>query len=270
MAAPADSVDPKTWCFPIAGCVSYRGYFSEERAHRYAEKLRNEGWDVSVGGVTAYSTLGWFADPVLSTFVRLPRPALAALLFHELAHRRVYVPGDTAFNESFATWIEIIGQRQYLGSLEDGNRLVSASALARRHRREFVDLVLGARRCLDQLYSSDRPAAQLEKDKAQQFLVLKDRYRELREGWQLAGDGGPLFDEWFDGELNNAQIAAVGDYSIWLDAFAQLQRQSESLEDFYLRVEELAELESQKRQERLEALAPARQNAAYECVGSAI
>src|SRR4051812_10885006 len=123
-AAPEFSVEPRQWCFPIAGCVVYRGYFSEAAAQRYARKLRRRGDDVAVGGVAAYSTLGHFKDPVLSTMLGWSDAQLAATLFHELAHQVVYVPGDSQFNESFATVVEEAGLERWLAARQGEQELV--------------------------------------------------------------------------------------------------------------------------------------------------
>ena len=114
MAAPELSLDPRRRCFPVAGCLSYRGYFSESDAEAYAAELSSEGWDASVTGVRAYSTLGWFDDPLLSSMVELSEPWLAGIVFHELAHQRLYAPGDTDFNESFAVVVERAEVRRWL------------------------------------------------------------------------------------------------------------------------------------------------------------
>ncbi len=263
VAAPAHSMVPKTWCFPIAGCVSYRGYFSEHRAHRFAEALREDGWDVSVGGVTAYSTLGWFADPVLDTFVDLPDLSLAGLLFHEIAHQKLYVPGDTAFNESFASHVELIGERLFSerrGEADHSTDAVAlrAAAVAREREGQFIDLVLSTQTCLDRLYRSGASDEVLELGKAQEFDQLRALYGRLRAEWVAADKAGPVYDGWFDRALNNAHIAAVGDYSIWLEAFAELELRSQSLEAFYQAAADLAALDPTERKRQLEELSPAR------------
>ena len=124
-AAPEFSVEPRRWCFPIAGCVVYRGYFSEEAAQHYASRLRRRGDDAAVGGVAAYSTLGHFKDPVLSTMLGWSDAQLAATLFHELAHQVVYVPGDSEFNESFATVVEEAGLERWLTERRRSQELVA-------------------------------------------------------------------------------------------------------------------------------------------------
>ena len=249
VAAPRFSVEPRVWCFPIAGCVSYRGYFSEKRAQKFAQRLASEGDDTSVGGVEAYSTLGWFADPIFSTFLDRPAWSLAGLIFHELAHQRVYLPGDTAFNESFATAVERLGVERWAhlsGSPED----VAAMTVAFDREREFIALVLDHRECLNELYAAEHDEDLLAQGKARLFDDLKAGYRELSSSWS----GWPHYDAWFERELNNADIAGIGDYNLWTPAFLQLAAQAESLGDFYDETAELAELDEEERRQRLEAL----------------
>ena len=162
-AAPEFSLTPKTWCYPIVGCVAYRGYFSEQDARRYAGSLK-KNYDVYVGGVTAYSTLGWFDDPVLSTIMHLTETESAALIFHELTHQLLYVPDDTAFNESFATTVEQEGVRRWLEVKRDPD---AHDAYLRNFRQhcQFVDLIMKYRRLLESLYQTEAPASAKMKQK---------------------------------------------------------------------------------------------------------
>ena len=143
-AAAELAVTPKQECFPIAGCVSYRGFFSEQAARKHAEGLRAQGYDVYVAGVAAYSTLGWFDDPLLSTFIRYSDTQLARLVFHELAHQKVYAKNDTVFNESFAVVVEEEGVRRWLDTQGRGAELEAFHASQAR-RREFAQRVKEAR-----------------------------------------------------------------------------------------------------------------------------
>ena len=159
-AAPEFSVEPRRWCFPIAGCVVYRGYFSEDAAQRYARRLRRRGDDAAVGGVAAYSTLGHFNDPVLSTMLGWSDAQLAATLFHELAHQVVYVPGDSEFNESFATVVEEAGLERWLAARQRAQDLVVAAQ--QQGLAQFIALLLSAReaaRCTNRLCRMTRSAA---------------------------------------------------------------------------------------------------------------
>ena len=253
VAAPALSVEPTTWCFPVAGCVSYRGYFSRDRAERFAEKLRSRGYDVAVEGVAAYSTLGWFRDPVLSTFVDWPAPDVASLIFHELAHQRLYVKGDTVFNESFASVIEAEGLERYLREGGDGAQL--AVWVARRDRqRDFAVLVLDRRDRLRELYASSLPTQEKLRRKGEILAELGRAYADLKKRW--GGYAG--YDRWFDRNLNNAHLASVGNYDRWVPAFETLlERAGGDLDVFYESVDMLSKLEPTERRRHLTAFTPA-------------
>lgn len=208
VAAGEFSVDPVTWCFPVAGCVAYRGYFNEAAARRFAGRLSDQGYDVTVEGVAAYSTLGRFADPVLNTMIGGDEVRLAALIFHELAHQRVYVKGDTAFNEAFATVVEEAGVRRWLEDRGRQDRLESYLASQARHA-QFTDLLRGTRERLRDLYASDLPEHVMRERKAAGFDALRARYRALRDG-EWSGWRG--YDAFFDRELNNAHLVSVATY----------------------------------------------------------
>ena len=169
VAAPEFSLEPKTWCYPIAGCVAYRGYFSETDAQRYARSLKKENYDVYIGGVSAYSTLGWFDDPVLSTIMRRSETDSAALIFHEVAHKLLYVPGDSAFNESFATAVEQEGVRRWLKTKSDP-RVHDEYLLNYRRHRQFVDLIMQYRARFESIYQS-RETASVKENRKQRFLI---------------------------------------------------------------------------------------------------
>ncbi len=240
VAAPEFSVEPKRWCFLVVGCVSYRGYFSEAAARRYAERLRERGWDVAVEEVIAYSTLGWFADPVFSTFIDLPAPELAALLFHELAHQVVYVPSDTVFNESFATVVESEGVRRWLAHSRSENQLVGW--LERLEiERQWTGAALETRSRLAELYRSGLPAEATRAKKQALLAELDHRHRGSRPG------AAPR-------PLNNAHLASVEAYYELVPALqALLRREGGDLAAFYRRVRELAELPVAERRSRLAA-----------------
>ncbi|MBT5483210.1 MAG: aminopeptidase [Gammaproteobacteria bacterium] len=255
-AAPEFSVTPKDWCYPIAGCVSYRGYFSEDAARKYATSLADEGFDVYVGGIAAYSTLGWFADPVLNTIINREEHRLAALLFHELAHQLVYVPGDTQFNESFATTIELEGLKRWLA--ENNNSammptLVEQAAREQQYRQEFVSLVQSSIPVLEELYSGALPLVEKRQQKAKVIQKLRDDYQDLKQQWS----GYAAYDGWFAGEINNARLNTVATYFNHVPAFEALLAQSNyQLPEFYNRVQALAKLSSEERQEVLTRLTP--------------
>jgi len=216
MATPRFSLEPKTWCYPIAGCVSYRGYFRHDGAAGMAEDLARDGWDVAVLPVSAYSTLGWFADPVLNTFLGWEEPRLAGVIFHELAHQKVWVPGETDFNESYATFVEREGIRRWLeasdrpGASEEWFR---TEALARDFRR----LILDGRQRLEEIYDSDLDEPAMEAARQSGFETLRADYAGFRQRW-----GDHRYDGWMAREINNAHLAGFSTYEAGTDAFAGL------------------------------------------------
>ncbi|HSD53618.1 MAG TPA: aminopeptidase [Burkholderiales bacterium] len=250
--APEFSVEPRASCFPFVGCVSYRGYYAQADADAYAAGLRNEGYDVFVYGVPAYSTLGWFDDPVLSTFIRYPDAELARLVFHELAHQLVYVKGDTVFNESFAVAVEEEGVRRWLARYGN-DRERAAHAQMRERRTEFVRLVLRYRARLEAFYRGPLPADEMRAGKARLFAEMEADYRALRgERW----GGWPGYDRWFEKGVNNAQLASVATYEELVPAFrALLAREGDDMARFYVAVKQLAKLDRSEREAELAALA---------------
>lgn len=252
VAAPELDTAPRLWCFPVAGCVSYRGYFSAARAQRFAARLGRQGYDVDVAGAAAYSTLGWFRDPVLSTVIDRPPVFLAGLIFHELAHQLVYVPGDSPFNESFATAVEIEGVRRWLlATGEDSGAVEMARYLARQERQEeFVELVLGFRDRLQEAYDSEAEEDWKRAEKRRLFAALEKAWGERRSAW--SEEERQAYDRWFEGGLNNARLASLATYRDLVPAFeALLERRGGDLEAFYAAVRELAELEPTAREARL-------------------
>jgi predicted aminopeptidase len=252
-AAPEFSVEPVRWCFPFTGCVSYRGYFSRDEAERFAAGAAGDGHDVYVGGVPAYSTLGWFADPVLNTFVHYPKIELARLIFHELAHQVLYVKDDTVFNESFAVVVEQEGVRRWLARAGAGAR-AGEPERSRRIRSEFSGLVLKHRDRLEALYRTRLAPEAMRERKRAILAELEAEYQGLKAGW--GGYAG--YDRWFARKPNNAQIASVGLYSQLVPAFEALyEREGRDLPRFYAAVKELAALPREERDARLRELAPA-------------
>jgi predicted aminopeptidase len=247
-AAPEFSVKLKDWCFLIAGCVSYRGYFSESEAERFADDERGRGYDVFVAGVPAYSTLGWFDDPVLNTFIYFPETEVARLIFHELAHQLVYVKDDSMFNESFAGTVEEEGVSRWLvenGSVEQR----AAFDAAQQRKKDFVNLVLKYRSRLDELYSSAISDAEKRESKRQIFSELRQEYTLLKASW--GGFSG--YDRWFTPEANNAYLASVAAYTQLVPAFqALLAKNDGNLARFYQAVKEIANLPKAERLARLE------------------
>ena len=218
-ASPPYTLAPVQWCFPIAGCVSYRGYFARADARAKADALAAEGFDVHVGGVAAYSTLGWFDDPLLSTFIDRGDAALAELLFHELAHGVVYVPGDTAFNESFATFVGRKAVAQFLASRGDGEML-DAWVARNAARERFVALTLALRTTLAEGYAELLAEHQ---DEAARRAGKAALWAALRAEWRAQRDDALVpYDGFFEGDASNARLNTVADYNVHLPAFAAL------------------------------------------------
>jgi predicted aminopeptidase len=248
VATPELSLQPRTWCFPVAGCVAYRGYFSEAAAEGFADGLRREGLDVHVAGVAAYSTLGWFDDPLPSNVLQWPEADLAALVFHELAHQQVYVRDDTAFNEAFAVTVEEEGVRRWLAERATPEERAAWDRAGGR-REAFLASVLAARRRLEELYRSDLPPQEMRARKSE-ILADLDRACHPPEGAATAADGRPR--SWCDRPSNNARIAAVATYHELVPGFRALLRCSAGdLPAFYRAVAELGRQSPEQRRERL-------------------
>lgn len=247
-ATPELSLAPLTHCFPVAGCVAYRGWFDEQRARGAAARLRLQGLDTEVAGVVAYSTLGWFDDPLLAGMLAWDEARLAGLIFHELAHQRLYLPGDTAFNESYARFVEEQGLRQW----RQVRQLPAPPAHLQRQREQFVALVMASRARLEALYARPLAAEVLREGKQAEFQRLRGEYAALRDGpWR--GDG--RYDGWFARPLNNARLLPFGLYEQWLPAFAALFAEVEGdWPRFHARAAALAGLDTPARRQALEAL----------------
>jgi predicted aminopeptidase len=217
-AAPQFSLTPITWCFPVFGCVPYRGYFSQKSAAESAAELQQQGLDVYVSGVTAYSTLGWFSDPLLSTMLRQDAIYLASLIFHELAHQKIYVNGDSAFNEAFAVAVETTGVRKWLRAT--GNRAgLRGYEIDRQRKADFLGLIAKTRDELRQVYGSPRTPQQMAAAKTAAIDRLRVRYRQMRDR-RWAGYRG--YDAWFNSPINNAKLAATSVYGEQVPAFLRL------------------------------------------------
>ena len=246
-ATPEFSLDPELHCFPIAGCVAYRGYYQQGRARGAAALLRQQGLDTYIGGVEAYSTLGWFDDPLLNTMLRWSDERFIAVIFHELAHQQYYLPGDTAFNESFATFVEREGLRQWHAA-----RGETPPASDDRQRQQFIELVLASRERLQQLYASGLPEQAMRAAKQAEFERLRRDYRALRQR-EWAGQG--RYDAWIESPLNNAKLLPFGLYDQWVPAFAALfEQQGRDWHAFYAAVAALGRLPDADRRARLASL----------------
>jgi predicted aminopeptidase len=247
------SLELKQWCYPVVGCAGYRGYFDRAAADRAAEHLRAESYEVNVAGVPAYSTLGWFADPLLNTFIGGNEGQLAGLVFHELAHQVVFVGGDTTFNESFATAVEREGVRRWLAAHGDDASRKAYAEFAQR-RREFLDLLLKYRALLEVSYRSVEPVDVKRARKQQLFAQLQQDYAALRESW----DGFAGYDRFFAQGLTNAHLASVGAYNDWVPAFnALLAKANGEFPRFYGDVKLLGAMPKEQRDSALRSLVPA-------------
>lgn len=246
-AAREFSVEPRRWCYPIAGCVAYRGYFDEAQAGRYARSLQRRGYDVHLSAVAAYSTLGHFDDPVLSSVLGFRDVELAALIFHELAHQVAYVPGDSAFSESFAMVVESEGTRRFLEALGRAAELEEYLEIRRRFIAS-VDLVTKTRRRLAARYAAGGTPAQLREAKRLEFERLADEYGRLREGWQ----GGQDMDRLMGGTWNNARLGAISTYHRCVPGMQRLLAQAGGdLPAFYATVRELGGRSQEERARRV-------------------
>ncbi len=236
VATPEFSVEPKRWCFPIAGCVAYRGYFSQQKATRFARRLRKQGLDVVVGGVPAYSTLGRFSDPVLSTMLGYGDGELAAIIFHELSHQVIYVAGDTEFNEAFAVTVEETGLERWL-TLEGQEKELERYKMRRQRQKQYVALFARTRATLAALYAQKMPVQEMRERKRAQFAKLADEIHTLEQRFGRRSG----YSEWVDQGLNNAHLASVATYYDCVPGFERLLTlQNGNLLQFYSAVRDLS------------------------------
>ena len=254
VAAPELSLTLKTWCYPVTGCVGYRGYFDKAEADALGASLRAEGWDVNVYGVPAYSTLGWSnwigGDPLLNTFVNGSEGELARLVFHELAHQKLYVADDTMFNESFATAVERIGGARWLASHASDKAREEYAAFDGR-RQDFRAFTMGWRERLDALYRSGASDAAKRTHKAELMAQMRSEYETMkRERW--SGFSG--YDGWF-ARANNAAFGVLAAYNALVPAFERLfERSGRDFERFYAEVKRLAALPKAERRAALASI----------------
>lgn len=248
--APEFSVELQPWCMLLVGCVNYRGYYEKNDAERYASELGTRGFDIYVGGVPAYTTLGYFNDPVLNTFLRFGDSEVARIIFHELAHQIVYVQDDTAFNESFATTVENEGVHRWLKLTATPEQLHNF-AVQRERKAQFRQLVADTRELLRALYVSPLSADDMRLAKTELIAEMKRTYSGLKANW--GGFGG--YDPWFNHPLNNATLGSVSLYTKWVPAFQSLLEEEEgNLPRFYRRVTALADSSKAERSVALEQL----------------
>ncbi len=264
-AAPEFSMEPKSWWYPLVGSLEYRGYFSEENANKYAAWLRSKGYDVYVGGVEAYSTLGWFKDPALNTFIFNSEPDLAETIFHELGHQRVFARGDMDFNEAFATTVGQEGARRWLLAKDD--KTASEKYLAEIQRtREFAALIMATREQLEAIYGDARneagkvkattrnreiPPDHLREQKQRILDDLQQKFAQLKQRW----GGETDHDQWFARHINNAKLNSVAAYYDLVPGFEHLLAlNGGDLETFYQSAERLAQKPKKERHQWLRTL----------------
>lgn len=248
-ATPEFSLKPVKSCFPVVGCLSYRGYFAESDARAQAERLKAEGNEVYVGGVAAYSTLGWFADPVLNTMMRWSEPRLAAVLFHELAHQKIYADNDSAFNEAFATAVGLVGVKRWLENQGQQAQWLKWKK-GRAYQKDFLALVQTTAERLRKLYATDADIAAMRAAKVEIYADMRAEHQKLKKGaWQ----GYKGYDHWF-ATANNARLSAVSTYHEWVPAFLNvLEAKQGDMEAFYAECERAAAMSRDQRREWLQS-----------------
>ncbi len=253
--APALSLTPKTWWFPVVGRASYRGYFVESRARGYSEIFVKKGWDVYVDGVETYSTLGWFQDPILNTFINESESYLAEVIFHELTHQRLFVPGDTEFNESLATAVSEEGVRRWCQA-SNRQAVYERYLLSLGHEKDFAQLVIAARDRLKAVYKDPQLSDPAKLERKNQIIgQLRADYAALKKHWGHKESG---YDHWFAEPINNAKLNTVSAYFDLVPCFhAMLRASGGNLDDFFHAVEQLAKLPLKQRHAALRKFSPA-------------
>ena len=238
VAANEFSTKPKEWCFPFVGCLSYRGYFEKQKVDAYAQQLKQQGLDVYVAGVSAYSTLGWFDDPIVSSMLYDNEARRVGIVFHELAHQLMYRKNSTTFNESFAMVVEEEGVRRWF---EYQNKLVLLSQYKedKAKGKQFHDMLLQTKNRLNLLYTQNSTAAEKREKKQQLLSSIKNDYIKLRQQWH----GYSGYDKWMSQNLNNAHFVLVQTYYDLVPMFKEiLRQQNNNLDTFYGEVKKISEL----------------------------
>lgn len=245
-ATPELSLQAVQWCYLVVGCLSYRGYFDKQQALEFAGELKAKGLDVYLGGVSAYSTLGWFRDPIINTMLNRAEHELARLLFHELAHQKLYIKNDTDFNEAFADAVAIIGTERWLSTQQAS--LQKSIRLEQERERQFTALVLSTRERLMSLYAAKVPEEEKRQQKKRSIAELRNAYFQLRSSW---GDYN-VYDRWMNTDINNAKLSAVATYqNLVPDFLAVYNKLNEDLDMFYTLIAKLGECDKATRHELL-------------------
>lgn len=254
VAAPEFSIKPKKWCYPVVGCLSYRGYYDKADALSYADKLKEQSLDVYTGGVAAYSTLGWFNDPVLNTFLRRDDANLAALIFHELAHQLLYFKNDTTFNESFATTVELEGLRRWLERYGDPKDLEKRKYYLDQ-KSAFLNFLLAFREDLAQVYQSSLSENEKRMEKQKLIEALEARYDKQAQNWE----NPKLFSGWFKHPINNARLSTIATYHDQVRPLQTLLKiHNYDFKAFYATCMSLEDLTVEERKSKLEAMTSSR------------
>ena len=247
VATPEFSLEPLNWCYLIVGCLTYRGYFSKAEAERYSQELKDGGYDVYIAGVTAYSTLGWFADPVINTMLQYDSTFLARVIFHELAHQLIYFADDTEFNEAFADMVAEYGVRRWL---QDNNLIKESTEFEQTLAREneFNQLVFKYKAELETLYQSNQDKDELRRQKQVVFEKMYRDYEQLQISWHGPDD----YKSWFSSGVNNAKLALILTYKNLVPGFNDiLIRYDYDLRQFYRMVTKLADCDKTARRQFL-------------------
>lgn len=250
VAAKEFSTEPKKWCFLFVGCLSYRGYFSKDDALDYANELKQEGYDVYLAGAKAYSTLGWFDDPLLNTMMYKSEARRAGIIFHELSHQVVYIDNDSSFNEAFATAVEQEGIRRWMDK-KGKNEQYQEYLIDKKRESEFNQLLQSTREKLKQLYETKVNEIEKRQKKITIFSLMQKQYSQLKKSW----GGYDGYDLWMNKNLNNAHLLLIATYHDLVPTFnAMLKEENYNLKKFYLAVKKYGALDKEKRAKKLKLL----------------
>ena len=251
VAAAEFSVQPKKWCFMFVGCLSYRGYFSKEDATNYANELKAQGYDVYVAGAKAYSTLGWFDDPLLNTMMYKSEARRAGIIFHELAHQVVYIENDSAFNEAFATAVEQEGIRRWMSAIGEEEKY-QKYLVNKKRDSEINQLLQETREKLEKLYRTNVSEEDKRQQKKMVFSLMQKQYGTLKKSW----GGYSAYDAWMKQGLNNSHLLLIATYHNLVPTFkSMLENENYNLKRFYAAVKNYGALNEKDRSLQLKQLA---------------
>jgi len=253
---PAYSLKPIQWCYPLLGCIGYKSYFSKGQAQLFADSMRAKDNDVYIAGVPAYSTLGWFDDPVINTMMHWQDYDLVGTLFHELAHQKFYVKNETVFNESLAKTIEQVGLQRWMQLQKQTNQYEQYLLEAEREKA-FIQLVLGTRHELEDLYQTSISRQEMFLGKMKIFRSMRSAYLQLRQQW----GGHDSYDHWVLSGVNNAKVQSIATYYDYVPAFENiLIEQGGDLNKFYSIIDGLIEKTIEDRRTYLEGYLTEKEN----------